>query len=34
MIGSGLFVVNAPYGLSEEGLRLSALFEDKLKDPM
>ncbi|WP_400087269.1 23S rRNA (adenine(2030)-N(6))-methyltransferase RlmJ [Yoonia sp. R78084] len=34
MVGSGLFVVNAPYGLAEEGLRLSAQFEDKLKDPM
>ena len=34
MVGSGLFVVNAPYGFAEEGLRLSALFEDKLKDTM
>ena len=34
MVGSGLFVVNAPYGFTEEGLRLSALFQDKLSNPM
>ncbi|AHC99596.1 23S rRNA (adenine(2030)-N(6))-methyltransferase RlmJ [Leisingera methylohalidivorans] len=27
MIGSGMFVVNAPYGIEEEAARLSALFE-------
>lgn len=31
MIGSGLFVVNAPYGFAEEAAALSALFKDKLK---
>jgi 23S rRNA (adenine2030-N6)-methyltransferase len=30
MIGSGLFVVNAPYGFVEEAAALSALFSDKL----
>jgi 23S rRNA (adenine2030-N6)-methyltransferase len=27
MIGSGMFVINAPWGLSDEADRLSALFE-------
>ena len=34
MVGSGLFVVNAPYGFTEEGARLSVLFQDKLKGLM
>lgn len=34
MIGSGLFVVNAPYGFEEEALRLSSLFQDKLRHLM
>ena len=34
MVGSGLFVVNPPYGFTEEGARISALFQDKLKGPM
>ena len=34
MIGSGMFIVNPPYGLDEEGARLSALFHDRLKEPM
>jgi 23S rRNA (adenine2030-N6)-methyltransferase len=28
MVGSGLFVVNAPYGFAEEAARLSKLFQD------
>lgn len=28
MVGSGLFVVNAPYGLAEEAARLTKLFDD------
>lgn len=31
MIGSGLFVVNAPYGFQEEAAQLSQLFHKKLK---
>lgn len=31
MVGSGLFVVNPPYGLAEEAGRLSALFAARLK---
>ncbi|MFN3662194.1 23S rRNA (adenine(2030)-N(6))-methyltransferase RlmJ [Yoonia sp.] len=31
MVGSGLFVVNPPYGLAEEAQRLSTLFDTKLK---
>ncbi len=31
MVGSGLFVVNAPYGFQEETTRLSALFQAKLR---
>jgi len=34
MIGSGLFVVNAPYGFEEEATRLSALFQAKLRHTM
>ncbi len=34
MVGSGLFVVNAPYGFQEEAARLSALFSAKLSRPM
>ena len=34
MVGSGLFVVNAPYGMAEEGARLTALFQDKLRHLM
>jgi len=34
MVGSGLFVVNAPYGFAEEGARLTALFQDKLSHLM
>jgi len=34
MVGSGLFVVNAPYGFEEEGARLTALFQDKLSHLM
>ena len=34
MVGSGLFVVNAPYGFIEEGARLSSLFQDKLSHLM
>jgi 23S rRNA (adenine2030-N6)-methyltransferase len=34
MIGSGLFVVNAPYGFEEEATRLSALFQAKLRRTM
>lgn len=34
MIGSGLFVVNPPYGFAEEAARLTALFQDKLSQPM
>lgn len=30
MVGSGLFVVNAPYGFAPEAARLSSLFQDKL----
>ncbi len=33
MIGSGLFVVNAPYGFTEEGARVSKHFQDKLMHP-
>jgi 23S rRNA (adenine2030-N6)-methyltransferase len=31
MVGSGLFVVNPPYGLKEECVRLSAMFRARLK---
>ena len=31
MVGSGLFVVNPPYGLAEEAQRLSALFDAGIK---
>jgi 23S rRNA (adenine2030-N6)-methyltransferase len=34
MVGSGLFVVNAPYGFQEEAMRLSSLFQDKLSHLM
>lgn len=34
MIGSGLFVVNAPFGFVEEATRLSALFQAKLRGTM
>lgn len=34
MVGSGLFVVNAPYGFAEEGARISALFQDRLSHLM
>ncbi len=34
MIGSGLFVVNPPYGFAEEAARIAALFEDKLSSTM
>ncbi len=34
MVGSGLFVVNAPYGFEEEAARVSNLFQDKLRDLM
>lgn len=34
MIGSGLFVINAPYGFQEEAMRLSSLFQDKLSHLM
>ena len=34
MVGSGLFVVNAPYGFQEEAARLSSLFQDKLSHLM
>ena len=34
MVGSGLFVVNAPYGFEEEAAKLSALFSAKLGTPM
>lgn len=34
MVGSGLFLVNAPYGFEEEAARLTALFQDKLSRPM
>jgi 23S rRNA (adenine2030-N6)-methyltransferase len=34
MVGSGLFVVNAPYGFTEEAARLSTLFSDRLPGPM
>ncbi len=34
MIGSGLFVVNAPYGFAEEAAQLSKLFEDHQSGPM
>lgn len=34
MVGSGLFVVNAPYGFAEEAARLSALFQDRLSHLM
>ena len=30
MVGSGLFVVNPPYGLQDEGARLSAMFQQRL----
>ena len=30
MVGSGLFVVNAPYGFAQEAARLTALFQDGL----
>ncbi len=31
MVGSGLFVINAPYGLADEAERISALFDQKLR---
>lgn len=34
MIGSGLFIVNPPYGFAQEAARLTALFQDKLSQPM
>jgi len=34
MIGSGLFVVNAPYGFEAEAAKLSALFSSRLRSPM
>lgn len=34
MVGSGLFIVNAPYGFAEEAAQLTSLFEDKLSHPM
>ena len=34
MVGSGLFVVNAPYGFTDEAARLSALFQDRLSHLM
>lgn len=34
MVGSGLFVVNAPYGLAEEAARISKLFHNGLKHLM
>ncbi len=34
MVGSGLFVVNAPYGFAQEGARLTALFQDRLSHLM
>ena len=34
MVGSGLFVVNAPYGFTQEAARLTALFQDSLSRPM
>lgn len=34
MIGSGLFVVNAPYGFAEEAADLSSLFSRQLSGPM
>lgn len=33
MVGSGLFVVNAPYGFTEECARLTRVFEEKLAHP-
>jgi 23S rRNA (adenine2030-N6)-methyltransferase len=34
MIGSGLFVVNPPYGFAQEAARLSKLFQDNVSAPM
>lgn len=34
MVGSGLFVVNAPFGFAEEAAQLTALFQDKLSTLM
>ncbi|MBE0413248.1 23S rRNA (adenine(2030)-N(6))-methyltransferase RlmJ [Yoonia sp.] len=34
MVGSGLFVVNPPYGFAQEGARLGALFQQQLKGAM
>lgn len=34
MVGSGLFIVNPPYGFEEEAARLSALFQDRRQDLM
>ncbi|MEL6682305.1 MAG: 23S rRNA (adenine(2030)-N(6))-methyltransferase RlmJ [Pseudomonadota bacterium] len=34
MVGSGLFVVNPPYGLAEETAHLSLLFQDRLSGTM
>ncbi|WP_342078771.1 23S rRNA (adenine(2030)-N(6))-methyltransferase RlmJ [Yoonia sp. SS1-5] len=34
MIGSGLFVLNPPYGLTEEAASVARLFQDRIKTPM
>lgn len=34
MVGSGLFVVNAPYGFTEAGAHVAALFQDRLNGGM
>ncbi len=34
MVGSGLFVVNAPYGFVQEAARLTSLFEENFSHPM
>ena len=34
MVGSGLFVVNPPYGFTDEAARISALFAHNASRPM